>query len=77
MASAVMPLEDYYQLALVHRQFRRLVGVQHFAHVNQTALDSSTEAAMAPASCIRPIVPVQMDLDTYQDKLPLKQFSTW
>ena len=63
-ASAAMPLEDYYQLALVHRRFRRLVSVQHFAHVNQIAMDSSTQVAMAPASCIRPIVPVQMDLDT-------------
>ena len=64
MATAAIPLEDYYQLALVHRRFRRLVSVQHFAPVNQTALDSSTQVAMAPASCIRPIVPVQMDLDT-------------
>ena len=72
-----MLMEDCYQLALVHHRFRRLVSVQHFAHVNQTALDSSTEAAMAPASCIRPIVPVQMDLDTYQDKPRRKQFSNW
>ena len=72
-----MLMEDCYQLALVHRQFRRLVGVQHFAHANQTALDSSTQVAMAPASCIHPIVPVQMDLDTYQDKPRRKQFSNW